>query len=89
MDRSRLQRAYSNKSKTLPHTIVVSQNNAESYANLSGDLNSTVSSSALLQGQNSTYVGNESRTEIQTENMSEAVTLNRLNFCVRLGPFFF
>ena len=65
------------KSKTLPHTTVVSQNNAESYAELSGDLNSTVSSSALLQGQNSTYVGNESRTEIQTENMSEAVTLNR------------
>ena len=45
------------KSKTLPHTTVVSQNNAESYAELSGDLNSTVSSSALLQGQNSTYVG--------------------------------
>ena len=53
------------KSKTLPHTTVVSQNNAESYAELSGDLNSTVSSSALLQGQNSTYVGNESRTEIE------------------------
>ena len=75
------------KSKTLPHTTVVSQNNAESYAEMSGDLNSTVSSSALLQGQNSTYVGNESRTEIQTENMSEAVTLNRPTLASDWDPF--
>jgi hypothetical protein len=66
------------KSKTLPHTTYGSQNNAESYADLSGDLNSTDSSSALLQGQNSTYVrGNESRTEIQIENLTDTVALNQ------------
>ena len=66
------------ESKTLPHTTFGSQNNAESYADLSGGLNSTVSDSALLQDQNSTYVpGNESRAEIQIENITEAVTLNR------------
>ena len=75
------------ESKTLPHTTVGSENNAESYADLSGDLNSTVSSSALLQGQNSTYVGgNESRTEIQIENMTEAVTLNRSTLVSNWDP---
>src|SRR4029078_2564323 len=75
------------KSKTLQHTTVVSQNNVESYAELSGDSNSTSSSSNLLQGQNSTYVGgNESRTELQTENISEAITLNRSTLASNWDP---
>ena len=74
------------ESKTLP-TSVGSQNNAESHADLSGDLNSTISSSALLQGQNSTDVrGNESTTEIQIGNMTGSVTLNRSTLVSNWDP---
>jgi hypothetical protein len=74
------------ESKTLP-TSVGSQNNAESYTDLSGGLNSTVSSSSLLQGQNSTDAhGNESTTEIQIGNMTGSVTLNRSTLVSNWDP---
>ena len=48
------------------------------YADLSGALNSTYSSSAILVEQNSTADGNESKTEIESENMTNAAgTLNQ------------
>ena len=47
-------------------------------ADLSGALNSTYSSPAILLEQNSTADGNESKTEIESENMTNAaVTLNQ------------
>ena len=58
------------KSKTLPHATYGFQDNSYSYADLSGALNSTYSSPGILVEQNSTADGNESKTDVESENMT-------------------
>ncbi len=66
------------ESKSLLHTTYASHNNAESYADVPGNLNSTISSSSVLLKQNYTFAeGNESKTETQTENKTVAITSNQ------------
>ena len=58
------------KSKTLPHATYGFQDNSYLYADLSGALNSTYSSPGILVEQNSTSDGNESKTDVESENMT-------------------
>ena len=60
------------ESKTLPHATYGYQDNANSIADLSGALNSTYSNPGILVEQNSTADGNESKTEVESENMTNA-----------------
>ena len=66
------------ESKTLPHATYGYQDNAHSIADLSGAVNSTYSSPGILVEQNSTADGNQSKTKIESENMTNAAgTLNQ------------
>ena len=60
------------ESKTLPHATYGYQDNANSISDLSGALNSTYSSPGILMEQNSTADGNESKTEVESKNMTNA-----------------
>ena len=54
------------------------QDNVHSIADLSGAVNSTYSSPGILVEQNSTAAVNQSKTKIESENMTNAAgTLNQ------------